>query len=228
MILAALSSSPRRLAAVGLVAWLAAGCAVPTNPPTPSPTAIPTLEPTAPAYSLGPTPTGCPTSTPAPMAAGSTATVTFTTNYGTIVIKVTADMGPNAAGAFVALARCGYYDNVLFHRIAPGFVIQGGDGTNARLPDLNPDKMGQGGPSWTILDDKVSAKYVRGMVAMANTGAGSADASLTGAKEPYAQFGMVTSGMDVVDKIALVPTGGDSQDQALLPVVITGTTVTTP
>jgi len=241
MILAPLRSSPRRLAIAGLVAWLAAGCSVPTNPPTPTPTAVPTLPPTAPAYTLGPSPTGCPTSAPSPMAAGTTATVKFSTNYGDITIKVKADMGPNAAGAFVALAQCGYYNDVLFHRIVAGFVIQAGDGTNARLPNLVPDKMGQGGPSWTIQDDKVSAKYVRGMLAMANTGAGNsassqffivladaADTSLTGAKEPYAQFGNVTAGMDVVDKIALVPVGGDSGDQALLPVVITGTTVTTP
>jgi peptidyl-prolyl cis-trans isomerase B (cyclophilin B) len=241
MTLAALTSSPRRLATVGLVAWLVAACAVPTNPPTPSPTAMPTIPPTAPAYSLGPTPVDCPTAAPPALAAGTTATVRFNTNYGQIVIKVDASMGPHAAAAFLALAQCGYYNNVLVHRIAPGFVIQAGDGQYARLPNFDPDKMGQGGPGWSIPGDKVSAPYVRGMVAMANTGAGdsassqffivladSADSSLTGATEPYAQFGTVTSGMDTVDKIALVPTGGDSQDQALLPVVITGTTVTMP
>jgi cyclophilin family peptidyl-prolyl cis-trans isomerase len=247
MTLAALTTSPRRLATVGLVAWLAAACAVPTNPPTPSPTALPTLPPTAPAYSLGPTPFDCPTSAPAAMVAGATATVTFTTNFGQIVIKVDANSAPNAAGAFVALARCGYYNNVMFHRIIAGFMVQAGDGQYARMPNYDVAKWGSGGPGWTIPDDKAPAKYVRGMVCLANTGAGNsassqffivlddtADSSLSAAKEPYAQFGTVTSGMDTVDKIAAVPVGGEPepnsgpQSMPLQPIVITNTTVTMP
>jgi cyclophilin family peptidyl-prolyl cis-trans isomerase len=242
MILARLSSSPRRIATVGLVAWLVAACAVPTNPPTPSPTPLPTIPPAAPSYTLGPAPTGCPTAAPAALPAGTTATVTMTTNFGTIVIKVDASLGPNAAGAFVALARCGYYNNVLFHRIKPGFVIQAGDGQYARLPSLTPDKFGQGGPGWTIPDDKVTTIYKRGMLAIANqttanTGSSqffivlddSAQTDLGAATtNNYAQFGNVTSGMDVADKIALVPLGGDSGDMPVQPVVITGTTVTVP
>jgi cyclophilin family peptidyl-prolyl cis-trans isomerase len=242
MTLARLSSSPRRLATVGLVAWLVAACAVPTNPPTPSPTPLPTIPAAAPSYTLGPAPSGCPTSAPAALSAGTTATVTMTTNYGNIVIKVDATLGPNAAGAFVALARCGYYDNVLFHRVKPGFVIQAGDGMYARLPSLTPDKFGQGGPGWTIQDDTVTTTYVRGMLAMANLGSAnsgnsqffivlddSAQSSLGAATtNNYAQFGNVTSGMDVVDKIALVPLGGDSGDMPLQPAVITSTTVTIP
>jgi cyclophilin family peptidyl-prolyl cis-trans isomerase len=248
MTLAVLSSSPRRLATVGLVAWLVAACAVPTNPPTPSPTPEPTIPAAAPAYTLAPTPGDCPTSAPTAMAAGSTATVTMTTNFGTIVIKVDASLGPNAAGAFTALASCGYYNNVLFHRIVANFIIQGGDGQYARLPNVVPDKEGQGGPSWTVTDDKVTTTYKRGTVAMARTGSvnsgssqffivldNSAQDSLgaTGANN-YAIFGTVTSGMDVVDKIALVPLGGepasanDPQDFPLQPIVITGTTVATP
>jgi cyclophilin family peptidyl-prolyl cis-trans isomerase len=248
MTLAVLSSSPRRLATVGLVAWLVAACAVPTNPPTPSPTPEPTIPAAAPAYTLAPTPGDCPTSAPTAMAAGSTATVTMTTNFGTIVIKVDASLGPNAAGAFTALASCGYYNNVLFHRIVANFIIQGGDGQYARLPNVVPDKEGQGGPSWTVTDDNVTSTYKRGTVAMARTGSvnsgssqffivldNSAQSSLgaTGANN-YAIFGTVTSGMDVVDKIALVPLGGepasanDPQDFPLQPIVITGTTVATP
>jgi cyclophilin family peptidyl-prolyl cis-trans isomerase len=131
---------------------------------------------------------------------------------------------------------------VLFHRIVPQFVIQAGDGTNARLPNVDPNKWGQGGPSWTITDDKVTKPYVRGMLAMANTGAAnsassqffivlddSAQTTLGAAdKNNYAQFGNVTTGMDVVDKIAAIPTGGDSGDLALQPAVITSVTVTTP
>jgi cyclophilin family peptidyl-prolyl cis-trans isomerase len=248
MILAPLSSSPRRLATVGLVALLAAACSAPMAAPTPTPTAMPTIPAAAPAYTLGPTMGTCPTSTPPAMAAGSTATVTMTTNFGTIVIKVDGSLGPNAAGAFTALASCGYYNNVLFHRVVPKFVIQAGDGQNARLPDLNPDKWGTGGPSWTVTDDKVTTTYKRGTVAMARTGAAnsgssqffivlddSAATSLGAAStNNYAIFGSVTSGMDVVDKMALVPLGGDPgsannpQDMPLQPIVITGTTVTTP
>ena len=245
MILASLSSSPRRLATVGLIALLAAACAVPMNAPTPSPTPEPTIPPTAPAYTLGPTPGVCPTAAPPAMAAGATATVTMTTNFGTIVIKVDASLGPNAAGAFTALASCGYYNNVLFHRVVPGFVIQAGDGEYARLPDFNPDMMGQGGPSWTIPDDAVTTTYKRGTVAMANTGTANtgssqffivlSDSSWTSTTPTtYSIIGNVTSGMDVVDKIALVPLGGDPdatdapQDMPTVPVVITGTTVTTP
>jgi cyclophilin family peptidyl-prolyl cis-trans isomerase len=241
MILAAILSSPRRLATVGLVAMLVAACSVPVAQPTPSPTPLPTIPPPGPAYTLGPTPGVCPTTAPAPMTAGTTATVTMTTNYGTIVIKVKADLGPNAAGAFVALARCGYYNNVLFHRVVTGFVVQAGDGQYARLPNLTPDKFGSGGPGWTITDDKVSVKYTRGTLAIANQGtkdtgssqffivlADTADTQLTGAAEPYAIFGNVTTGMDVVDKMAKAPLGGDAQSMPLTPIVITGTTVTTP
>ena len=246
MILASLSSSPRRLATVGLVAWLVAACAVPVSAPTPSPTPMPTIPAPGPAYTLGPTPGDCPTTAPAAMAAGSTATVTMTTNFGTIVIKADGSLGANAAGAFVALARCGYYNNVLFHRIVvtpKKFVIQAGDGQYARLPSLEPDKWGQGGPSWTIPDDKVTTKYVRGTVAVARKGGqdnsgstqffivldNSAQDSLGATTaNNYAIIGTVTSGMDVVDKIAAVPLGGDNGDMPLQAVVITGTTVTTP
>lgn len=248
MILARLSSSPRRLAIVGLVAWLVAACAVPTNPPTPSPTPMPTIPPAAPSYTLGPAPNGCPTSAPSALPVGATATVTMTTNYGNIVIKVDATLGANAAGAFTALARCGYYDNVLFHRIIPGFVIQSGDGQYARLPSIVPDKFGQGGPGWTIPDDKVTIKYVRGMLAIANMGtpnsgssqffivlSDSAQQSLGSAStNNYAQFGNVVSGMDVVDKIAQIEVGGEPAqpsvppDMAIQPAVITSTTVTNP
>jgi len=241
MILALSPSLARRVAPVCFAALLVAGCST-VIAPSPSPTVMPTIAPSAPAYTLGPTPSGCPTSAPAAMTAGTTATVTMTTNFGNIVIKVVADDGPNAAGAFLALARCNYYDNLIFQRIIAGFVIQAGDGQYARLPSLNPDKFGQGGPGWTIPDDKVTTIYTRGMLAIANqttanTGSSqffivlddSAQTDLGAATtNNYAQFGNVTSGMDVADKIALVPLGGDSGDMPVQPVVITGTTVTVP
>ena len=243
MILALSPSLARRVAPVCFAALLVAGCST-VIAPSPSPTAMPTIAPSAPAYTLGPTPSGCPTSAPAAMTAGTTATVTMTTNFGNIVIKVVADNGPNAAGAFLALARCNYYDNLIFQRIIAGFVIQAGDGQYARLPSLNPDKFGQGGPGWTIPDDKVSGAYKRGTLAMANTGAANSGGSqffivlsdtntLAQSTPGYAIFGSVTTGMDIVDKIAGIPVGGapkngNAPDMALQAAVITSTTVTTP
>jgi cyclophilin family peptidyl-prolyl cis-trans isomerase len=244
MILAPATSSARRLATVGLLALLLGGCStVPNVTATPSPTAGVTIPPTAPAYTLAPAPSGCPTAAPAAMSA--TATVTMSTNFGTIVIKVNGALGANAAGTFVALAQCGYYNNVVFHRIVKGFVIQTGDGTYARLPTVTPSKMGTGGPGWTIQDDKVTTAYKRGTVAMANTGAANSASSqffivlsdtAWSATTPttYAILGNVSSGLDVVDRIAQVPTGGEPGSDGspasmpLEPIVITGTTVTMP
>ena len=78
---------------------------------------------------------------------------------GTIVIDVKADLSPIAVGNFVALAACGYYDGVVFHRLVPGFVIQGGDRTGT----------GSGGPGYTIADEPVTTAYQRGTVAMARS-----------------------------------------------------------
>jgi dolichyl-diphosphooligosaccharide--protein glycosyltransferase len=178
------------------------------------------------------------------MAAGTTATVTMTTNFGNIVIKVVADDGPNAAGTFMALVKCGYYDNIIFHRIISGFVIQAGDGQYARLPNLDPDKFGTGGPGFTITDDKVSVPYKRGTLAIANTGAANSGGSqffivlndtnsLAQSTPAYSIFGSVATGMDVADKIAAIPVGGapvngNNPDMPLEPAVITSTTATTP
>jgi cyclophilin family peptidyl-prolyl cis-trans isomerase len=197
-------------------------------------------------------PDACPTSTPASFS--GKATVIMNTNFGAITIAVDGSLGPNAAGAFIALAKCGYYNNILFHRIVPGFIIQAGDGTYARMPGATMDlKMGTGGPSWTVKDDKVTTTYKRGTVAMARTSAANSgssqffivldDSAATSLGDPsannYAIFGSVTKGMDVVDRIAAVPLGGDpyidpstGQAQAVSqpaePVLITSTDVTEP
>jgi cyclophilin family peptidyl-prolyl cis-trans isomerase len=244
MILAPVMTPIRRIATAGLVALLLGGCSyVPLVTPSPSSPPDMTIPPTTPAYTLAPSPGACPTTAPAAMT--GTATVAMSTNFGNIVIKVDGGLGPNAAGAFVALAQCGYYNNVVFHRIVKGFVIQAGDGTYARLPNLNPSKMGSGGPDFTIKDDKVTTAYKHGTVAMANTGTANSASSQffivlsDSAWTPttpttYSIFGSVTSGLDVVDRIALVPTGGDPGSDGspasmpLEPIVITGTTVTTP
>ena len=167
--------------------------------------------PAAPA-SLGPSggpAAACPTTQPPPLAAGETRTVTLATTKGIIVIKIEADLSPIAAGNFVALAGCGYYDGVVFHRVVPGFVIQGGD----------PTGTGTGGPGYTITDEPVTAEYGRGVVAMARTSqpnsVGSqffivtddaARAALVSANT-YQIIGRVTSGMEIADEITTAAAG---------------------
>jgi len=236
----------RRTAALGLAAILLAGCAqIPALTPAPTDTPLPTVPPTTPPYSLAPSPAGCPTAAPAPLT--GTATVTMVTNFGTIVIKADSSLGANAAGMFVALSQCGYYNNVVFHRIIPDFVIQAGDGTYAREPNIDWDKAGQGGPDWTIKSDPVTTNLVRGTVAVANTGSADtggsqffivlSDTAFPTGTTTYSILGNVTQGMDVVDRIAQVPTGGEPEQvggvagsgtMPLQPIVIESTTVTTP
>jgi cyclophilin family peptidyl-prolyl cis-trans isomerase len=210
--------------------------ALPTIPP-PTPTPSGGVESPAPTHP-GPTyPPGCPTEQPAPLPAGESRTVTLTTDKGDIAIKVEADLSPIAAGNFVTLAECGYYDGVVFHRIAPGFVIQGGDGQFGRSPDVIPDLVGSGGPRYTIKDEQVTAPYVRGTVAMAKTQEPDSASSqffivlsdLGDDLDPrYQVFGHVTGGMDVVDTISNMPNDGSQLSLAVDPVPMTGVTVTNP
>ncbi|MBR2254896.1 MAG: peptidylprolyl isomerase [Candidatus Methanomethylophilaceae archaeon] len=145
------------------------------------------------------------------------------TTKGDINIEMHKDM-PITTGNFVKLAKQGFYDGVIFHRVIEGFMIQGGD----------PDGNGMGGPGYTIEDEfGTGHSNVRGTVSMANTGrphTGGSQFFINTVdntyldKEcrdtPYAHpvFGTVVSGMDVVDAISSVPT--DRNDKPLTPVVI--------
>jgi cyclophilin family peptidyl-prolyl cis-trans isomerase len=178
---------------------------------------------------------GCPTSAPAPAAAGSTATATIATPKGTIVVKLEGDLGPRAVGNFVALAKCGYFDGVVFHRLVPGFVIQGGDGQYGRLANLNKSRVGGGGPGYEFGDDPVKVAYTRGTVAMANAGPNTNGSQFfivladnNGLDPLYSILGHVTSGMDVVDAIAAMPNAGGQGNAAVDPVPMTHVTITTP
>ena len=172
----------------------------------------------------------CPTSQPASLAAGQVKTVTIQTAKGTIVMRIDGALAPIATGNFVALVACHFYDGIVFHRLVPGFVIQGGD----------PEGTGGGGPGYTIKDDPLNGTYHRGTVAMARTGqpdsqgsqffivlADDANAALTDPSitYPYAIMGEVTSGMDVVDTIAAMPNSGQPNNAAVDPVVMTSVTV---
>ena len=169
---------------------------------------------------------GCPTEQPAALGAGEIREVALATEKGDIVLTVAADLSPIAVGNFVALADCGFYDGVVFHRVVPEFVIQGGD----------PTGTGRGGPGYTIEDEPVTAEYRRGTLAMARSqqpdSQGSqffivlddtAAMSLTMANT-YAILGEVTAGMEVADEIAAAADAELPSD----PVVITDATVTAP
>jgi cyclophilin family peptidyl-prolyl cis-trans isomerase len=128
------------------------------------------------------------------------------TDQGTFEMTLLPELAPNTVNNFVCLAWAGYYDNTTFHRIISGFVIQGGD----------PTATGAGNPGYSFDDEPVTQPYTRGTVAMANSGANTngsqffvslADGNLA---PNYTIFGQVSTGMDVVDKIASFPTA-DSQ-----------------
>ena len=174
----------------------------------------------------------CPTAQPAALGAGETRTVTMTTEKGTIVIKLEADLSPIAVGNFVALVACGYFNGIVFHRLVPGFVIQGGD----------PTGTGGGGPGYTITDEPVTTTYHRGTVAMARSSEPNSvgsqffivldDAAAQSLADPstnnYQIIGTVTAGMDTVDAIAAMPNSGAPNNDALQPVAMTTVTVANP
>jgi peptidyl-prolyl cis-trans isomerase B (cyclophilin B) len=202
-------------------------------------TAAPSSVAPSAAASSGAGPSACPSSQPAPLAAADTRTVTIRTSMGSIVIKVEGKLGPIATGNFVALAGCGYYTGVVFHRLVPGFVIQGGDGQFGRKPNVNIERVGQGGPGYTIEDEPVVGDYTRGTVAMARTPDPHSQGSqfficladLRGSLDKaggYVIIGHVTEGMDAVDAIAAAPNGGPPSNQALDPVAMDTVTVATP
>jgi cyclophilin family peptidyl-prolyl cis-trans isomerase len=218
-----------------LVVACTGGAASPL-PTVPPPTPMPTAAPESP-HATSSIPATCPKEQPAPLPAGETRTVTVDTPEGTFTLEIEADLSPIAAGNFVALAECGYYDGVVIHRIAPGFVIQGGDGQFGRVPDLYSDIVGSGGPGYEIADEPVTGEYVRGTLAMAKTSAPNSAGSQffivlqdLGDSLPknYQIFGAVIDGMDVVDAISNLPNDGSDLSLAVDPIPMTSVTVTNP
>jgi cyclophilin family peptidyl-prolyl cis-trans isomerase len=135
-----------------------------------------------------------------------TQTATLHTNKGDITVELYPDEAPKTVENFVKLAREGFYDGVVFHRVIPDFMIQGGD----------PTGTGRGGPGYTFEDEFNDHKVDRGALAMANAGPntnGSQFFIVTTDAAPWLDgkhtvFGEVTGGMEVVDKIENVPTQG--------------------
>ena len=143
-------------------------------------------------------------------------TVTLHTNHGPIAIELFDDDAPKTVGNFLKLSRDGFYEGVIFHRVIPDFMIQGGD----------PTGTGSGGPGYQFEDEFNDNKVVRGALAMANAGPNTngsqffivtADAAswLDG---KHTVFGRVTGGMDVVDEISALER--DARDRPRQDVVI--------
>jgi peptidyl-prolyl cis-trans isomerase B (cyclophilin B) len=138
------------------------------------------------------------------------------TNHGPIHKELFPDDAPKTVDNFVKLANDGFYDRVIFHRVIPDFMIQGGD----------PTGTGSGGPGYTFEDEFNDHKVERGALAMANAGPntnGSQFFIVTTEAAPWLDgkhtvFGRVTDGIDVVDKIAELPR--DARDKPYDDVVI--------
>ena len=144
------------------------------------------------------------------------------TELGTIEADLFTDGAPKASANFVKLAKQGFYDDVIFHRCIPGFVIQGGDGEFGKKSSLNAGRVGTGGPGYRFDDEPISGDYYRGTLAMANAGPNTNGSQFfichqdrTGRlPKNYTLFGQVTRRMDVVDKIVTAPRDGrDLPDQ---------------
>lgn len=125
--------------------------------------------------------------------------VTIETPKGTIVMELDPELAPNTVNNFVSLAKDGYYDGIIFHRVVPDFVIQGGD----------PTGTGTGGPGYKFADEPVKGEYVDGSVAMANAGPDTngsqfficIDDCRRKLTPNYNLFGIVTEGLDVAKSI---------------------------
>ena len=156
---------------------------------------------------------------------------TIKTDLGDIDIDLYTQAAPKAAQNFIDLAKKGYYDDVIFHRVIPGFVAQAGDGEHGKKTSLNAGRVGTGGPGYTFADEPVHGDYGRGSLAMANAGPNTNGsqfficvADLSGRlPKNYTIFGQVTKGMDVVDKIVGAPR--NSRDVPDAPVAMTKVTI---
>lgn len=154
---------------------------------------------------------------------GKSYALVFDTSCGTFTVGLDLSLAPETTASLAYLAREGFYDDTVFHRIVPGFVIQGGD----------PTQTGTGGPGYTTLDvPPAASEYTKGVVAMAKSAiepAGSSGSQFfvvtaedTGLAAEYAIVGTVTEGLDVVERIGLL---GDDEERPTQAVVIRTVTV---
>jgi cyclophilin family peptidyl-prolyl cis-trans isomerase len=147
----------------------------------------------------------------------------MTTSLGTLTIALDPIAAPATVNNFVVLARYHYYDGVVFHRVIPGFMCQGGD----------PEGTGRGGPGYTFADELPKpGRYEVGSLAMANAGPNTngsqffivSGPSGVGLPPSYTLFGKVVKGLEVVAAMESVPTGRN--DRPRQDVVIESVTIT--
>ena len=156
---------------------------------------------------------------------------TISTELGDIEVDLYTKAAPKATQNFIDLANKGFYDDVIFHRVIPGFVIQGGDGEYGKKSSLNAGRVGTGGPGYKFADEPVHGDYARGSLAMANAGPNTNGsqfficvADLSGRlPKNYTLFGQVTKGIELVDQIANAPR--NSRDLPDSPVAMTKVTI---
>ena len=148
------------------------------------------------------------------------ATAVIETTLGNIEFELLDDAAPKTVENVVSLANKGFYSGVIFHRVVPGFVIQGGD----------PTGTGTGGPGYKFDDEPVTMGYARGTVAMANAGPNTNGsqffvclADLPQLPPNYTIFGQVVAGLNVVDAIAAAPCGPG--DRPVDPVTMKSVTI---
>ncbi len=147
----------------------------------------------------------------------------ITTTDGTIVVDFWRDVAPGTVANFLKLAQSGFYDGTAFHRIIPGFMIQGGDPLSK--DPANEDRFGTGDPGYKIKAEFNDRKHVRGVISMARSGdpdsAGSqfflmlGDAPFLDGK--YTAFGQVIKGDNVLEKIASTPIAANSRGEISKP-----------
>jgi peptidyl-prolyl cis-trans isomerase B (cyclophilin B) len=154
--------------------------------------------------------------------------VVIKTNFGSIKFSLLPELAPETTRSFIKLAKSGFYNETLFHRVIPGFMIQGGD-PNTKSTDKNV--WGQGGPGYNLKAEFSSRSHLRGIVSMARAAdpdsAGSqffiVTSDSTFLDKQYTVFGEVVDGMEVADKIVDLPRDGNDcpeQEAKMLEIVI--------
>jgi|SRR6476469_245543 len=156
----------------------------------------------------------------------------ITTKFGNIEIELYPDVAPETVKNFKNLAKNGFYDGLIFHRIVPGFVIQGGDPNTKDLANRN--RWGTGGPGWNVKAEFNKNQHSRGILSMAR----SQDPNSAGSQffivlkdsnfldGQYTVFGKVTSGIEIVDKIGSLKTDSadapiNAEEAKMIKVIIT-------
>ena len=154
--------------------------------------------------------------------------VIIKTDFGSMKFSLLPDIAPETVRNFLELAKSGFYNGTLFHRVIPGFMIQGGD-PNTKNPDKST--WGQGGPGYNLKAEFNSRSHLRGIVSMARStdpdSAGSqffiVTSDSTFLDKQYTVFGEVVDGMEAADKIVNLPRDGNDcpkQEAKMLEVTI--------